>query len=236
MSKEQPFMVPDKDRIRTNIDSVLERMKRACEKAGRRPAEIRLVAVTKTRPVEIAQALIECGIKDIGENRVQEIEEKAPLLTGTFSLHMVGHLQSNKVGRVLQYVKWIQSIDRGKLISRIESCSGGHDKIRALVEVNTTGEVSKSGCSPQECRELCEQVKRSGALEFRGLMTVGPLQGGEKAARASFALLRRLGEDCRGLADPIELSMGMSGDFEWAIEEGSTMVRVGTALVGERQS
>jgi pyridoxal phosphate enzyme (YggS family) len=227
-------MEPGKDFLRKNIDSLLERMQRACERAGKQRDAVRLVAVTKTHPVETVQALIDSGIRHIGENRVQEIEEKAPLLRGDFSLHMVGHLQSNKAGRVLPYVKWIQSVDREKLVSRIESCHRGAEKIGALVEVNTTGEASKSGCSPQECRALCERVRRCGALEFRGLMTVGPLEGGEKAARASFALLRRLGEECRDLAGTIELSMGMSRDFEWAIDEGSTIIRVGSALVGER--
>jgi PLP dependent protein len=228
-------MVPDKDSLHLKIDALRGRIAQACERAGRRPDEVRIVAVTKTHPAEIVQALIECGIKDIGENRVQEIEEKAPFLKGDFTLHMVGHLQTNKAARILRYVKWLQSVDREKLVSRIESCHCGHEKINALVEVNTTGEVSKSGCTPQECRALCERVSRSGALKFRGLMTVGPVEGGEMAARGSFALLRRLSEACRDLAEPIELSMGMSGDFEWAIEEGSTMIRVGTALLGERQ-
>ena len=221
--------------LRFRIDSLRERVGRACKRSGRSPCAVRIVAVTKTHPAEALQAIIDSGIHDIGENRVREIEEKVPLLKGDFSLHMVGHLQSNKAGRILQYVKWIHSVDREKLIARIESCHTGPEKIAALVEVNTTGEASKSGCLPQECRALCERVRRSGALEFRGLMTVGPLQGGEKAARESFSILRRLGEGCRDLTGPFELSMGMSGDFEWAIEEGSTMIRVGTALLGERK-
>ena len=228
-------MEPGNDSLRFRIDSLRERVGRACVRAGRRPCSVTIVAVTKTHPAETLQAIIDSGISDIGENRVQEIEEKAPLLKGNFSLHMVGHLQSNKAGRILRYVKWIHSVDREKLVVRIESCQTGTEKIAALVEVNTTGEESKSGCAPQECRNLCERVRRSSALEFRGLMTVGPLQGGEKAARESFSLLRRLGDECRDLADPFELSMGMSGDFEWAIEEGSTMIRVGTVLLGERQ-
>ncbi len=175
------------------------------------------------------------GVCEIGENRVQEIEEKAPLLKGRFSLHMVGHLQTNKVGHALLYVKWIQSIDREKLVSRIEFCHKGPDRVKALVEVNTSGEASKSGCLPQECRTLCERVAGSAALEFCGLMTSGPLNGSEKEVRESFALLRQLGETCHGLAPALELSMGMSGDFEWAIEEGSTMIRAGTALLGERR-
>jgi pyridoxal phosphate enzyme (YggS family) len=228
-------MEPDKENLRAGIEALRERIKRACEKAARPENSVRLIAVTKTHPVETVQALIDLGVRDIGESRVQEIEEKAPLLSGDFLLHMVGHVQTNKAARLLAHVKWIQSIDREKLVSRIESCHTGPSKLWALVEVNTSGEVSKSGCAPQECRVLCERVRRSSALEFCGLMTVGPREGGESAVRASFALLRRLGEACRDLAEDFQLSMGMSGDFEWAIEEGSTMIRVGTALLGERQ-
>lgn len=221
--------------LQSNLAQVRGRVERACAKTGRTTDTVRLIAVTKMHPAETVQALIDIGVCDIGENRVQEIEEKAPLLKGSFSLHMVGHLQTNKAGHVLPHVSWIQSIDREKLVSRIENCHTGASKVKALVEVNTTGEASKSGCLPQECRALCERVAASSALEFRGLMTIGPLNSGERAVRESFSLLRRLGETVSSLAQTIELSMGMSGDFEWAIEEGSTMIRVGTALLGERR-
>lgn len=228
-------METDKERLRVKLAALQERIERACRKAGRPKDSVRLVAVTKTHPAETIQALIDLGIKDIGENRVQEIEEKfSGRLKGDFSLHLVGHLQTNKVGRVLPFVNWIQSVDREKLVSRIEFCRTGTSKLKALVEVNTSGEASKSGCTPQECRALCERVCRSSALEFCGLMTVGPLSGGEREVRESFSVLRRLGETCRDLAPGLELSMGMSGDFEWAIEEGSTMIRVGTVLLGNR--
>lgn len=226
-----------KEQLRANLASVRSRIDRACERAGRAGDAVRLVAVTKTHPAETVQELLDLGVTEIGENRVQEIEAKAPLLKGGFTLHMVGHLQTNKVAAVLPHVAWIQSIDSGRLVSRIEHCCTARGGIKALVEVNTSGEASKTGCLPEECRRLCELVAGSRALVFRGLMTVGPLDGSEIQTRESFALLRKLGEACRDLLPPattLELSMGMSDDFEWAIAEGSTMVRIGTALFGGR--
>lgn len=223
-----------------------ERIEKACLKTGRATDGVRLIAVTKDRPVETVQKLIDIGARDIGENRVQEIEAKAPLLTGDFTIHMIGHLQTNKARKVWPLAEWIQSVDREKLVRKMESLYNDDDsaevsrlsiprhKKKVLIEVNTTGEASKSGCNPDDCKELCEIVARSDALELGGLMTIGPLDGDERAIRRAFALLRELSQKCCvGIAKP-ELSMGMSGDFEWAIEEGATMVRIGTVLVGGR--
>jgi PLP dependent protein len=223
----------EKYRLLANLEDVEQRISRACEKAGRPRDGVRLVAVTKTQPVATVQALVDLGVRDIGENRAAEICEKAPLLRGDFSLHMIGHLQTNKVARVLPHVGWLQSIDRLNLVSRVEFCHTGTEKLAALVEVNTSGEASKSGCAPEECAALCERVLGSRALRLRGLMTIGPLNATESETRRSFALLRKLGEKCFGGA-PFELSMGMSSDFGLAIEEGATMVRIGTALTGTR--
>ncbi|MDG5815029.1 YggS family pyridoxal phosphate-dependent enzyme [Chitinispirillales bacterium ANBcel5] len=218
------------------LGAIREQIERACKKSGRRVDDIRLIAVTKNHPASMIQDLIDLGVRDFGENRVNEITEKVPLLKGDFTMHMIGHLQTNKVKKVLPYVKWIQSIDRGRLIAKIENVYGQcHEKMRVLVEVNTSGEESKSGCKPEECLELCERVVGSSVLELKGLMTIGPLGADESATRNSFALLRELGDRCRSLIDgTVELSMGMSGDFEWAIEEGATMIRIGTVLVGKR--
>ena len=224
----------ESERLRARLEDIEGRIARACARAAKPRGAVRLIAITKTHPVATIQHLIDLGVTDIGENRVQEIEKKIPLLKGNFSLHMVGHLQTNKVAQVLPHVAWIQSIDSERLAARIEFCRGDRPKLRALVEVNSSGEQAKSGCSPEECRALCERVAKSGALEFCGLMTIGPLQGGERQTREAFAKLRRLGEASADLAPRIELSMGMSGDFEWAIEEGATMVRLGTVLLGER--
>ena len=227
-------MTSEKDRLLANLETIEHRIARACEKSARPRSSVRLVAVTKTHPVNTVQTLIDIGIRDIGENRTAEIEEKAPRLQGDFTMHMVGHLQTNKVAHILPHVGWIQSIDRERLVSRIEFLHRGTEKFKALVEVNTSGEASKSGCLPDECKTLCERVLQSGALEFRGLMTIGPLNGTEAETRRSFALLRKLGQECSGMQRDLELSMGMSGDFEWAIEEGATIIRIGSALIGER--
>jgi hypothetical protein len=227
-------MEPDKEKLRANLESVRERLDRACSQAGRSPMAVRLIAVTKMHSASTVQVLIDLGLREFGESRVREIVEKAPLLQGDFCLHMIGRLQTNKVKSVLSHVGWIQSIDRERLIQAIESQHRGLRKIKALVEVNTSGETSKSGCPPRECRRICELTAASNALEFCGLMTIGPLRAPEKTVRESFAFLRRLGERNGDLAPHIELSMGMSDDFQWAIAEGSTMVRVGTALVGNR--
>jgi PLP dependent protein len=227
-------MESERSRLRANFETIEERILRVCQKGGRSRDSIRLVAVTKTHPVETVQALIDIGVKDIGENRVQEIIAKAPHLKGEFSLHMVGHLQTNKVASALRYASWIQSIDSLRIVDRIEHYHAGGEQIQALVEVNTSGEASKSGCTPQECRQLCERVAASNALKLRGLMTIGPLGGDEQLLRRSFKLLRQLGDEIVDLSPSPVLSMGMSDDFEWAIEEGSTMIRIGTALLGGR--
>jgi pyridoxal phosphate enzyme (YggS family) len=212
---------------------LLERIEKACRKAGRKGEEITLVAVTKTQGVELVRMALDLGIKNIGENRVQEIERKSPHLHGDYSMHMIGHLQSNKVLKVLPLVDWIQSIDSIRLVERIDRAAPPK-RIKALVEVNTSGESAKSGCAPADCPSVVERVSISPALEFKGLMTIGPLGGSEGDIRKSFATLRLLGEECRRFSQNIELSMGMSSDFEWAIEEGATIVRVGSLLFGNR--
>ncbi|MBD3344314.1 MAG: YggS family pyridoxal phosphate-dependent enzyme [Chitinivibrionales bacterium] len=223
------------NQMNENYDHLQTRIAAACKRVDRSPDSVRLIVVTKTHPVETVQSVIDLGITDIGENRVQEIVHKEPHLTGEYTLHMVGHLQTNKVNKVLPHIRWIHSIDREKLVNAIESAQKeSSETINALVQVNTSGESSKYGCSPDKCLGLCERVCASGALQFRGLMTIGPLGGGEAGARKSFEMLRNLGEKCRGLTNSLELSMGMSDDFEWAIEEGATMIRVGSLLLGRR--
>lgn len=220
-------------KLRDNFNALNERIERACIKGSRKPDEVKIVVVTKTHPIEVAQAVLALGVKDIGENRVQEIIQKKPLLTGDFSMHMIGHLQTNKVPKVLPLVDWIQSIDSIRLIEKIDQCKS-EQKIKALVEVNTSGEASKSGCSPDACLSIIERMSASPMLEFKGLMTIGPLNGSESAVRKSFELLRTLGQQGQKYASRLELSMGMSSDFEWAIEEGATIIRVGSLLLGYR--
>jgi pyridoxal phosphate enzyme (YggS family) len=220
--------------LNLRLSDIRERIEKSCQRSGRAAGSVRLIAVTKNHPVETLQKLIDIGVRDIGENRVQEIEEKSPRLTGDFTLHMIGHLQTNKAKKVWPLAGWIHSVDRDRLVQKLESLHGGGARKKILLEVNTSGEQSKSGCAPDDCERLCGLIVQSPALELRGLMTIGPLDGDERAVRNAFSLLRELSQKyCAGIAAP-ELSMGMSGDFEWAIEEGATMVRIGTVLVGER--
>ncbi|MBD3421421.1 MAG: YggS family pyridoxal phosphate-dependent enzyme [Chitinivibrionales bacterium] len=224
-----------KDEIRRHYESICEKIHSVCSASGRSSEQVTVVAVTKVHPIETVQAVLDAQITQIGENRVQEIEQKAPHLRGEFTLHLVGPLQTNKINKVLPYVSWIQSIDRRKLVDGIEKrIEASSQPINALVQVNTSGEPSKSGCSPRECSELCEYVAASASLDLRGLMTIGPLSGGERETRAAFALLRNCSERIRHLVPNPHLSMGMSNDFEWAVAEGATMVRIGSSLVGSR--
>jgi PLP dependent protein len=220
-------------------EALRERVAKACDACGGKPDDVRIIVVTKTHPVETVQLAIDAGIRDIGENRVQEIEQKMPHLKGMFEMHLIGHLQTNKVNKAVPMVHWIQSVDSLRLIGRIESAAAvAQKKIKALVQVNTSNEATKSGCAETECLELCERIAKSANLEFRGLMTIGPLGASEADTRNAFSRLRRLSEQCGRLAPAsasrVELSMGMSSDFEWAIAEGSTMIRVGTLLLGQR--
>ncbi len=226
----------DSTTIRNRYDALQEKVSATCRACGRDPMDVRTIVVTKTHPVETAQAVIDAGITDIAENRVQEIEAKVPHLKGVFTMHLIGHLQSNKVNKVVPLVSWIQSIDSVRLVEKIENAAKDpHSKIKVLVQVKTSDEETKSGCAAQDCVEIARRIAQSKALEFCGLMTIGPLNATESVTRNAFAGLRKLSEQCKDLAPRIELSMGMSSDFEWAIAEGSTIIRVGTLLLGQRE-
>jgi pyridoxal phosphate enzyme (YggS family) len=226
------FYVPE---FQKNIVLLHSRISAACNSAQRTASDVKIVAVTKTHPVETAQAAIDAGLSDIGENRVQEIQEKAPVLAGKRTIHLIGHLQSNKVNKAVPLVDWIQSIDSIDLLKKVDSaCEKCQKKINILIQVNTSGEQTKSGCTADDALRLSETAASCRHVSFCGFMTIGPLTADEKQIRASFSALRKTGEQCRGMADKIELSMGMSHDFVWAIEEGSTIIRVGSVLFGER--
>jgi PLP dependent protein len=217
------------------LTAVHERIVSACRRSGRREDTVELIAVTKLHPSETLQQLIDCGVRHLGENRVNEIVEKVPRLRGDFVMHCIGHLQTNKVARVLPYVGMVQSVDRIRLIETLERHLPEDRQLPVLVEVNTSGETSKSGCRAEECLMLVERMLSGGRLIPSGYMTIGPLGGNEKETRAAFSLLRETAARNSDLVVEPALSMGMSGDFEWAIEEGATMVRIGTLLVGARQ-
>ncbi len=231
-------MKPDPVFLPQRLDDVRGRIEEAERRAGRSPGEVTLVGVVKTQPPEAIAAAVEQGLRDLGENRVQEAELHQRAIGRTAARwHMIGHLQRNKVNRALPMFDLVHGVDDaelGEAIARRARETGA--RMPVLVEVNVSGEASKFGVAPDALPALLERLAALEGIELRGLMTVGaPVAPGE--ARAGFARLRGLrddGERRLGRRLP-ELSMGMSGDFEAAIEEGATMVRVGTAIFGERE-
>ena len=230
----KPGMNNNTTTLKKCLDTAKERIADACRRSGRSVDSVELIAVTKTQPVEILQQLIDCGVSSLGENRVVEIVEKVPRLHGRFTMHCIGHLQTNKAAKVLPYVQMVQSVDRVRLIDALERHLPAERMLPVLIEVNTSGESSKNGCSTDESRMITERILAGGRLLPGGYMTIGPLGGSERSTREAFALLRKTAEATRDLIPDPQLSMGMSGDFEWAVEEGATMVRLGTVLVGGR--
>jgi pyridoxal phosphate enzyme (YggS family) len=225
--------------IKENLDLVRERIAAAAARAGRDPAGITIVAVTKTHGPEVVTQAIEAGLADVGENKVQEFLAKAPGVKLPCRWHLVGHLQTNKVAKVIGQFAFIQSVDSLRLaehLSRSGAAAGVITDI--LLEVNTSEEESKFGLPPDEVLSACELVAKLPNLRIRGLMTVGPLGSGRDRVGAAFARLRRIkvGIDATRIENVSmeHLSMGMTDDFEIAIAEGSTMIRLGRVLFGAR--
>jgi pyridoxal phosphate enzyme (YggS family) len=220
------------------LESVKERIRAAAARSGRSAESVRLLAVTKGFPAETVRAAMALGLREFGENRVQEAEKKIAAVTPRPRWHLVGHLQSNKAGRAVQLFDAIHSIDSESLareVSRRAAESG--KRIECLVEVNTSGEASKFGVPPEAALHLLRAVRGCEGIALGGLMTIGPLGGGPDGARGAFRLLASLRSEAVGaglMAEEAELSMGMSDDFEIAIEEGATVVRIGTGLFGRR--
>lgn len=224
--------------IFANVAALRARIDAAARRGGRNPADVRLIAVSKTFPAEAIAAVLAAGVRDIGENRVQEAEAKrAQLPAGAASStesgplpvwHLIGHLQTNKVKTALRVFDILQSIDSIRLAGAVSRQATA--PVEVLLEVNVAGEASKFGFAPADVPAAVEQVARLTHLRLIGLMTVAPLVNDPQELRPLFRTMRGL-RDATGLT---ELSMGMSGDFEVAIEEGATMVRVGRALFGER--
>lgn len=213
-------------------------MARAAQRAGRDPDDVVLVGVVKTVPADQVAEAVDLGLANLGENRVQEAESKiAAVGRAAARWHLIGHLQSNKAGRAIELFDRIHGLDRAAIadvLSRRAVAAG--IEMPVLVEVNVSGEATKFGVAAHELRALLEHVAGLPGLRLDGLMTIGPPVARPEHARPGFASLRSLGEQARGwLGRPLpELSMGMSGDYEVAIEEGATLVRVGTALFGAR--
>jgi pyridoxal phosphate enzyme (YggS family) len=220
-----------------NLQRVRERVSRAADRAGRSEPDITLVAVAKTFGPEAVEEAIRSGVTDIGENRVQEFLAKADRVTLECRWHLVGHLQTNKVNKAIGRFALIQSVDSIKLAERL-SRAGEERGITTdiLVEVNTSGEEAKYGFIPEETAEACERIAQLPSVTLRGLMTVGPWVEDVGRIASAFAALRGLKDDLErtGFQGIEHLSMGMTDDFEIAIAEGSTMVRLGRILFGER--
>jgi len=225
-------------RIAENLKSVRERIEAACLRVGRNPAEITLVTVTKTVSAERINEAIEAGVRHIGENRVQEAREKFPEVRPVI-WHLIGHLQTNKVKHALKMFQWIHSVDSFHLAEKIEQEASRLGKaIPILLEVKTSPEETKYGVSVSETLGLLEKISIFNHIQIRGLMTIAPFTDDEKAIRESFQTLRQLRDKINQAeiagVEMEHLSMGMSHDFEIAIEEGATMVRIGTAIFGPR--
>jgi hypothetical protein len=221
--------------IAENLVLIRNRIAQAARRAGRNPIDIKLVAATKDVPVSLIEEAVRAGIMDIGENRVQEARQKFDQLKHLpVTFHMIGHMQTNKVKTALEMFSVIQSVDSERLADEI---SGKSQKtIDVFIEVNTSGEESKFGISPDKAIRLARHISGLKNLRLTGLMTVGPLTNNEPDIRKSFRSLADLFDQIKGLNLPaVELkylSMGMSDDFEPAIEEGSNLVRIGRAIFG----
>lgn len=225
-----------------NLEQVMERIRKAALRVGRREEDIRVMAVTKLQPWETVREAYQAGIRIFGENRVQEAREKYKELLPGMELHLIGHLQSNKVKYVPSLFSWVDSIDRLSIAEELEKRMAGlsgKPPLQILLELNTSEESSKSGYPSYELLlQDVEKILSFPHLNVRGLMTVGPLTTDTERIRRSFRKLYQAFEDLKRRYPAVQwdtLSMGMSGDFEIAIEEGATMVRLGTILFGERR-
>jgi pyridoxal phosphate enzyme (YggS family) len=223
--------------IQDNIAAVRERIEAALRRSGRSGDRVTVVGITKKFGYESVIELIRAGIEDIGENRIQEFTEKQPLVTLPCRWHLVGSLQRNKATKAIGQFHLIHSIDSVRLAETLNRLGEERNIVtRILLQVNTSGESTKHGFAPDETVDRAGEISRLPFLKLEGLMTIGPFTQDVPLVRRSFQILRDLGDRIRSSFDiPLpELSMGMSDDFEIAVEEGATIVRLGTILLGER--
>lgn len=225
--------------IRENLSIVEQKVAASCEKAGRRREEVTLIAVSKTKPLPDLQEAYEAGARDFGENKVQELVDKIPALPSDIRWHMIGHLQRNKVKYIIGKVSMIHSVDSLRLAEEISKEAVRKDtEVDILIEVNAAGEESKYGVTLEEAPELVGQIALLPGIHIRGLMTIAPFTENPEENRPFFRKLKQLSVDIeRKNIDNVSmavLSMGMTGDYTVAIEEGATCVRVGTGIFGER--
>ncbi len=225
--------------IRENIEEVKEKIRLACVKSERDMNDVTLIAVSKTKPLPMLQEAYECGIRDFGENKVQELMEKIPAMPDDIRWHMIGHLQRNKVKYIVDKVYLIHSVDSLRLAEEIskEACKK-NVCVNILVEVNVAEEDTKFGTTCEDAIALVENISRLPNIKIHGLMTIAPNVENEEENRIYFNRLKQLSVDIRSKnIDNVYmdvLSMGMTGDYQIAVEEGSTYVRVGTGIFGSR--
>ena len=229
------------ENIINNIRIIQERINKACEKSNRNPQEVKLLLATNTVSPERIKVALEAGYTLIAENKVQELKEKYEALKDSPHInHFIGHLQTNKIKDILKCeVDCVQSVDRYELAEKLNQKLALQGKsIDVLIQVNTSGEESKFGIAPSEAIDLVKQVAQLPSLKIKGLMTIGLFSSEEEKVRKCFKILKKIQQQVIDLQMPNvemkELSMGMSGDLETAIEEGATIIRVGTAIFGQR--
>ncbi|USB34514.1 YggS family pyridoxal phosphate-dependent enzyme [Paenibacillus sp. YPG26] len=226
--------------LKERIELVNTRIRQACERSGRQPEEINIVAVTKYVSVEATEAVLDQGLVHLGENRLQVAGPKWEQLGGRGTWHFIGHLQTNKVKEVIGKFEYIHSLDRLSLAKELEKKAAAADTfIKVFVQVNISGEESKQGLEPDEVPGFLEEIRKLPHLKVIGLMTMAPFEGDPEDTRPIFRGLRELRDQLndKSLTDePLKhLSMGMSNDFEVAVEEGATWLRLGTLLVGKEE-
>lgn len=217
---------------------VRERTEKACQRAGRSPNEVKILAVSKTQTPESIRAAADCGLGVFGENRIQEARQKIPLCPAQLEWHLIGHLQTNKVRDAVRLFQIIHSVDSQKLLAAIDAAGGLTGRIMPVfLEVNVSGEGSKFGLAPDSVPETLEYANSLKRVEVTGLMTIPPAAKNPEDARPFFRKLRLLRDQWRQQTGFVlnELSMGMSHDFEVAVEEGATWIRLGTVLFGKRE-
>lgn len=225
--------------IAENLKAVQENIRSACEKAGRRYEDVKLIAVSKTKPLSDIETLITCGVNDFGENKVQELTEKYENVSRPVNFHLIGHLQTNKVKYVVGKAVLIHSVDSLHLAQEIEKESAKKNLVSdILIQINIANEETKFGIRPEETEELVWAVSKMPHIRIKGLMTIAPFVQNAELNRGFFRKMHQILLDIKSQSiDNVDmdiLSMGMTNDYRVAIEEGSNMVRVGTAIFGAR--
>ncbi|MGW8320244.1 MAG: YggS family pyridoxal phosphate-dependent enzyme [Thermodesulfobacteriota bacterium] len=226
--------------VRERFENIQERVAAAALRSGRAPSEVCLVAAVKRVPVDRVLEAVEAGVKTLGENYVQEAQRLKEQIPSSVHWHMIGNLQSKKARQAVRLFDVVETVDREKIVNELQRCAQEEGKrLDVMVQVDLAGEPTKSGADPAQTRRLIETVAACENLRCVGLMTMPPFFDDPEGARPTFSELRRLRDRLQPTApqgvELRELSMGMSGDFEVAVEEGATLVRIGTALFGPRQ-